>query len=162
MSVSKELKTQAIGLGLCEEWTDGWGNPTKEDLVDKYIEGLDFCIEHNYPSNEYIKKNFGEIAERKGVLVDKKNIDLDNPTFVVLNGDCEGTIKVDGFRVSRINVRHNSSTNIIVEEHAKVSIFLYDNANVTISNNGYEKAFVYQYGGDIVKSGEVLVRDKRK
>lgn len=162
MNVSNDLKRQAVALGLCEAWTNGWGSPTKEQLVDKYIDGLDFCIEHNYPSNEYIKQNFGEVAEKKGVFVDKKSIDLDNPTIVVMNGCCSGAIKVDEFNVSRINVRHESMIDINVYDHAKVSIFLYDNATINISNNGYGKVYVYQYGGCIKHLGDVVIRDKRR
>lgn len=160
MNVSEELKDKAISLGLCDEWTDAWGNPTKEELVDKYLSGLDFCVLNGYPSNEFIKTHFGEVAEKKGVFVDKKNIDLHNPKIVVLNGDCSGDIKLDEFSVSEIHVRHSSSVNIIIEEYAMAFIRVYDNAEVTVSNNGYKRSFIYKYGGETHVSGDVLVRNK--
>lgn len=161
MNVSEELKDKAVSLGLCDEWTDGWGNPTKGELVDKYLGGLDFCILNDYPSNEFIKTHFGEIAEKKGVFVDKKSIDLHNPKMVVLNGDCSGDIKLDEFSVCEIHVRHNSSINIIIEEYAMAFIRVYDNAEVTVSNNGYKRSFVYKYGGSVNTSGDILVREKQ-
>ena len=161
MNVSEELKNKAVSLGLCDEWTDGWGNPTKEELVDKFIKGYDFCVINNFPDNEYIKTNFEEIAENKGVFVDKKSIDLHNPKIAIIHGESTGMIKVDGFSVCDIHVRHNSSVNIIIEEYAIAFIRVYDNAEVIVANNGYNKSFAYRYGGSISSSGDILVRKKQ-
>lgn len=161
MNVSETLKDKAISLGLCEEWQDAWGNPTKEELVDKFIQGYDFCLINDYPSNDFIKNHFGEIAEKKGIYVDKKNIDLENPSIVILQGECNGTIKVDEFNVCEVYVRHNSSVNILIEEYGIAFVRVYDNAEVTISNNGYKRSFVYKYGGSVDTSGDILVRKKQ-
>ena len=63
--LSEELKSQAIGLGLCEQWTNSWGNPSEQELINKFLHGIDFCIKHDYPTNEYIKKNFDKDGNRK-------------------------------------------------------------------------------------------------
>lgn len=163
MNVSEELKELARNQKisqLCDEWYDGWGNPTKEGLVDKYINGQDFCIENDFPTNEYIKEHFGEIAERKGVFTDNKHVDLHNPPIVILNGDSEATILINEFHTCDIYVKHNSKANIMIDEYAKAFIRVFGNAEVTVSSNGYSKSFVYQYGGSVSKSGNVVVREK--
>lgn len=54
--LSNTLKNRAILLGLCTEWTEGWGNPDKQGLIDKYLHGIDFCIKHDYPTVDFIEK----------------------------------------------------------------------------------------------------------
>lgn len=57
--LSAKMKSQAVGLGLCQQWTDEWADGTsKDELVEKFVRGIDFCIEHNFPSCEVIRKEF--------------------------------------------------------------------------------------------------------
>ena len=42
--LSEKLKSQAINLRLCKEWTNEWGEPDKYVLCEKYIRGIDFCM----------------------------------------------------------------------------------------------------------------------
>lgn len=161
MNVSEMLKDEAIKYGLCVAWTNEWGSPTKEQLVDMYIKGLDFCILNNYPSNKFIKEHFGKIAEDKGVYTDKK-LDIINPPIAILNGKCTGTITLSGFISRDIYVRHNSRIKIVIKDAAKASIRIYDNAYVTIENETGSRIFAYKYSTDstIVTTGNVLIRQR--
>lgn len=161
MNISEELKKQAISYNLCQPWTDSWGNPNLDELLEKYIEGIDFCIQNNYPSNKYIKENFGEIAERHGVFTDKDNIQLSALPNIVLNGNTNGSIRLNRLDVSSIYVRHGSEVRVQIEESAKAIIRVYDNASVTIDNQTNQRIFVYKYGGKVFSSGDVLVRNKK-
>lgn len=160
MNISEMLREEAIKYGLCVAWTDEWGTPTKEQLVDMYIRGLDFCIKNNYPSNEYIKTNFGIIAEEKGVYTDA-TVNLINPEIVILNGKCTGTITLSGYSSRDIHVRHNSKVKIIIKDAAKAFIRVYDNAHITVENSTGTRSFVYKYGGIVVNTGNVLVRSRK-
>lgn len=42
--LSRTLLTQAVSLGLCTQWTEQWGEPDQQGLIDKYLHGIDFCI----------------------------------------------------------------------------------------------------------------------
>lgn len=158
MNVSDMLKAEAIKNGLCSTWTDEWGHPTKEQLVDMYIRGLDFCILHNYPSNEFIKKHFGDIAIMKGVYTDMK-VNAENPDIAILNGNCTGQIVLNGYNSRDIHVRHNSKVKIIVRDCAKAFIRVYDKAHAIVLNESGERSFVYLMGGASTISGNVLVRN---
>lgn len=161
MDVSEELKKQAISFNLCQQWTDDWGKPDMDELVDKYIHGIDFCIKNNYPSNEFIKDNFGEIAERHGVFTDKKDLRIYGFSNVIINGACSGEINLSGFDVSSIYVRHDSNVNIVIKDAAKAIIRVFDNSSVTIDNQAEDRVFVYRYGGKVFSSGNVLVRNRK-
>ncbi|PXV62381.1 hypothetical protein CLV62_12070 [Dysgonomonas alginatilytica] len=157
MNVSEILKTEAIKYDLCSDWTNDWGTPSLEELVDKYIKGLDFCILNNYPSNEFIKKNFGKIAEGKGVFVDS-NVNLLNPKIAILNGSCSGEIVLNNYVSRDIHVRHDSIVKIIIRDGAIAFIRVYDNAHVVVENESGSRCFVYKKGGRVTISGDVLVR----
>jgi len=158
MNVSETLKKEAIKLRLCDGWTNDWGTPTKEELVDMYIRGLDFCIFNNYPSNDFIKKHFGKIAEDKGVYTDVE-IKIINPPIAILNGNTKGEITLSEYSSRDIHVRHNSNIKITVRDYAKAFVHLYDNATVKIVNEGNARSFLYKKGGTATINGNVLVRN---
>lgn len=160
MNISEDLKQKAIKLNLCQEWTNEWGNPDMDELVEMYLEGLDFCILNNYPDNNYIKQHFGEIAERHGVFTDKQAVDLLDPHIAVLNGACMGKIEVNDFNTSDIYVRHNSQVKITVKDFARVFIRVFDDAKVYVDNQSKSRVFVYRYGGTATFDGAVTVREE--
>lgn len=164
MEKQEYLKQQAVGLGLCTQWQGEWGQPTDNELIQKYIRGIDFCIEHNYPSNDYIKSNFDvESLHRNGIFVDETiNVGRNNPQrILVFNGRCVGSINVDGFSCRTIYIRGDSCINITAKGFSRTFIRVYDNARVNVIVNGGAKAFVYRYGGDISGSGYML-RDRKE
>lgn len=157
--ISKELKEEAIKLGLCEKWQSEWNNPDKDELVQKYVKGIDFCIYNDFPSIEYMKDNFQSVMDKHGVFVDNV-VKLINRDTVVLNGECEGDVTYDGISIGRIYCRHDSSIKLIVKDDSKVFISIYDNARVDIECQDNAKVYVYKYGGLVKSLGNVIIRDK--
>lgn len=165
MTVSEELKTKAVELGLCTQWQNGWGAPTKEQLVEKYIKGLDFCIEHDYPSVAYMKRNFDGIMQKMGVFADDTIAEyISTPTrrTIVINGHSDGKIECKEYSVVAVYVRHSSNIEVVVCDRANIMVFVYDSANVSVKNIGVGRATVIQYGGRVKTQGEVTIKDRRK
>lgn len=55
--LSDKMKHEAVTLGLCAQWTAEWQDGTsKDEMVEKFVEGIDFCIQHNWPSVEVMKR----------------------------------------------------------------------------------------------------------
>lgn len=158
--ISKELKNKAVKLGLCTEWTEEWGNPTKDELVDKYVRGIDFCIKHNYPSCDYMKKNFDGVMQKHGVFVDE-GVDLKNPSMVIANGRTSGKIVYDAYSVGTLYVRHESELTIEASDNAFVTIETYDNCTVSVLQRSKAKVFVYNHGGNIQAFGKVVVKNRK-
>lgn len=159
MNISEDLKNQAISLGLCQEWTDEWGTPDKDELCDKYVRGIDFAIEHNYPSLEEMKANFDGVMQKHGIYV-SENIDLVNPPLVIANGSCTGHACYDKFSVGRMYVRHDSVVTVYAGGSAKVFISLYDSAKLKVLCEDTAKVYVYKYGGVVECEGNVYVRER--
>jgi hypothetical protein len=160
-NLSNELKTQAIGLGLCEQWTKAWGNPNKQELINKFLHGIDFCLKHDYPTNEFIKKNFEkEILHRNNIFVDEDVQKRNARQIVVLQGKCTGTLLYDGMTSADVYVRHDSEVTIDCNRLSKVFISVYDRAKVNVIQRDGASVYVYLHGGDceVKAEGDVMTR----
>lgn len=131
-NLSETLKQQAVDLGLCRPWTEAWGNCSQQELIDKYKKGIDFCIDKQYPSNEFIKANFDRHLLNENLIFVDEHINLETaPSGIyVINGECTGRIWFGKWAAATIFVRHNSKIRIEADRYAKVFVRLYDNAEV--------------------------------
>lgn len=157
-TLNKELKNKAVSLGLCAKWTGEWNEKNKDELCEMYVRGLDFCIEHDYPSCEYMRENFSGVMERHGIYVDKDFDEAFVNGIVVLNGKCSGDIIVKDYDAATIHVRHDSFVRITATGHSKVFVKVYDDAVVQVAQEGKAKAYLYVKGGQFKTVGDVLVR----
>lgn len=87
----KDAKTKGICLNGYSEMKDC---PDIDSLIDFYIRGIDWCLENNFPTLQYLRANFSNIQD-KGIFVDQK---FRGKTFSNLQTyifhNCSGTIKV--------------------------------------------------------------------
>lgn len=150
MTLSEQLKMEAVERGLCEKWQSEWGEqPTKQDLVEKYLKGIDFCIEHNWPTPDFIKRNFGGIIHDYNIYVNE-NVDIDYAHgTIVLLGQCKGRIRCREFSVSDIYILHDSDVAISSYDMAKVYVNVDDAAKIKCVNHNNSEIRTYQ-----IKTGE--------
>ena len=160
-NLSDKMKNEAVSLGLCAQWTAEWqDNTSKDDMVEKFVKGIDFCIGRNWPLAKDIKKYFGDVIHNHGVYVDE-NVNLRNPEMVILNGECVANITYDWMDSGEIYVRHNSSLHLKVKGFSRVFVNLLDGAELRVECEDSAKCFVYQYGGNVMKvKGHVVIRDR--
>lgn len=139
------LKVKAIELGLCKEWTEAWEpSHSYAELIDKYKRGIDFCIEHDYPSNEVIKAHFPEEELLfHHVYVDQIGVvDGHRSDTYVIQGSSKVTLEFHRYEVAMIYVRHASELNLIVGGHARVFVRLFDDASVSAEQMEQSHVFV--------------------
>ncbi len=160
-NLSNKMKNEAVSLGLCAQWTAEWqDNSSKDEMVEKFVRGIDFCIGRNWPSTDVMKKCFGDVIHNHGVYVDE-NVVLKNPKTVVLNGECVANIEYEWMDSGEIYVRHNSSLYLKVKGLSRVFVNLHDDAEAHIEVEDSARVFVYQYGGKVVETkGDVIIRDR--
>lgn len=159
-TISEQLKSKAVNLGLCEEWTNNWGTPDEDELAEKYIRGIDFAIKHDFPSASFMKKHFNGVIQRHGIYVDE-NINLNNPNMTITNGTCNGIIQFDKFATGRLYIRHDSDITVKVSGLSKIFISTYDNCKLNIDCTDEAIVYVYKHGGNITYSGNVLIREQK-
>lgn len=160
------LFNAAMVHGLCDNGQKMWDRSfTKDELCKLYLRNMDFIIENNYPSIQFMKAHFDGVCQQYGIYVNDKICDKDNNNAVnirhlVANGNSSGTIIYDKYSVGIIYARHESNLTIIVKDNALVSIELYDDATLNITVEG-GKAVVHQHGGYIIAEGNVSIHDAR-
>ena len=144
-NLSETLKQQAVDLGLCRAWTEAWGDCDQQELIDKYKKGIDFCIDKQYPSNEFIKANFDRALLNANLIFVDEHIRLDDaPSGIyILNGECSGSIRFAPWTAATVYVRHKSNVTIIADDFAKVFVRVYDEADAEVIELGEAVIKVY-------------------
>lgn len=138
MRRSKELRRMAREAGLCDEWFGEWRDySTQDQLIEKYVRGIDFCIKHEYPSLDYIKGHFSpNKLHDHGVYVDDwvstSAAPSANKGVAVLLGKSMVTGETTPFSCSTFYVRHDSMMNFSSPKNASAFIHAYDNAEISI------------------------------
>lgn len=160
-NLSDKMKDEAVSLGLCAQWTAEWkDNSSKDEMVEKFVRGIDFCIGRNWPSVKDMKRYFGDVIHKHGVYVDE-NVSVKNPKILILNGDCVAYVDYDWMDSGEIYVRHNSSLYLKVHGLSRVTVNLLDRSELHVKCDDGAKCFVYQYAGVVVKStGNVVIRNR--
>lgn len=164
MELQRRLKLEAISLGLCQQWQDEWGEPNTLQLIDKYKRGIDFCIEHDFPSVDVLRKEFDRAVLNENDIFVNDNIALNidkGGRNIIINGDCEGVITISGYAVATIYVRHTSCVRVVMKDFARASISVYDKSQLTVNNRSYNRAFVYRYSSKayVNEIGNIAVRE---
>lgn len=166
MKLNKELALEAKRNGICSEWFNRLLNTEdKGELIKMYLEGIDFCLSNEYPSNAYIRENFVGTCEAYGVFLDEP-INALNSRQVVALGACEGSAEYTAYSVGQVFIKHDSKLQIVASGNAFVMVDVFDNTEVTVTAKENAKVCVNQYGGSITtetgSEGNAVIKVIRK
>jgi hypothetical protein len=135
-------------------------------LFDKYKRGIDFCIEHGYPTLDYIRSHWSkqELMDNN-IFVDCKDVICHNlKGTVIVNGDCDLTLNNDFYNVCDVYIRHNSKVKVTARQWCTVMLNVYDDAEVEVDCSEMAKVYVYRHSeSSKVKSigeNEILIRNE--
>lgn len=115
---------------MCEQgFSDFSKTMTEDELISLFKRRMDFCLEHNYPSPEFITLNFSrQSLDRGGIFADREIDETrGNGTYVVW-GKCSGKIRFRRHTAAILYVCHDSDITIEAGENSKVQVRLYHNA----------------------------------
>lgn len=160
-NLGKQLKSQAKSLGACEKGLDNLERLNEQELVNRYVHFIDFAIDSNFPSNEFIKKNFDkELLHRNNIYVDDFVERRNARQVVVVQGKSTGLLQYDGMTVADVYVRHDSEITIDCSRLSKVFISVYDNAKVNVTQRDGASVYVYLHGSSCSykSDGDVMIR----
>lgn len=129
--LNKEIRGQAVVLGLCSNWQDMWRNDwSKEKMVERMYKGLDFCLKHHWPSNDFILKNFDTDFLRKHNVFVNDKYSVCNPKESLILGSSDITFRYNAWGNGSVHVRDNSSLKLFAKNRSFVLVHLYENAYV--------------------------------
>lgn len=160
-NLGKKLKSQAEMLGACDKGLDNLEKLNEQELVNRYIHFIEFAIDKNFPSNEFIKENFDRsLLEHNNIYVDSVIERRNARQVVVVQGSSSGVLLYDGYTTADVYVRHNSEITIDCTRMSKVFISVYDNAKVKVLQRDGASVYVYLHGDNCVvdTDGDVMTR----
>lgn len=149
MDLAKTLAKDAAKHGICTEWFNELKALTdRRAMVEMYLRGIDFCLKNDYPTNQFIQANFGDIAPEMGVFVNKNlgiNNQVNNPKCVCL-GSTFGGISYNDYNVGEVFIKHDSNVFIHASDNAFVMVDIFDDGNVHIIAHDHAKVVINKYG----------------
>lgn len=160
-NIGKQLKSQAESLGACEKGLNGLEKLNEHELINRYIHFIDFAIDVNWPSNEFIKENFDKsLLEHNNIYVDAEFERRNARQVVVIQGESKGVLLFDGYTCSDVYIRHDSEVTIDCSRLSKIFISVYDNAKIHVTQRDGASVYVYLHGENcsVESDGEVMIR----
>ena len=161
--LNKDLKSQAIALGLCNEWQKSWEKDwSKEKMVERMYKGLDFCLKFHYPSNDYILKHFDlEFRRQSNVFVNDK-YSVCNPKQSLVLGDSEMTFRYNAWGNGAIHIRDNSRAKIIAKNKSFVMVHLYEKAYVEAVQTDKATIVLIKHSPDVTIVADTNIKVKEE
>ena len=160
-NIGKQLKSQAESLGACEKGLNGLDRLNEQELINRYVHFIDFVIENNFPSNDFIKENFDKsLLEHNNIYVDAEFERRNARQVVVIQGESKGVLLFDGMTTSDVYIRHDSEVTIDCSRLSKIFISVYDNAKIHVTQRDGASVYVYLHGENcsVDSDGEVMIR----
>lgn len=160
--LSDRFKADARNAGLCDEWFNGWGNPDRDSLIQKYKDGIDFQISTHFTSDRFILEHFTkeELRAKKVYVDDTVDDGMSESGIYIVQGDSECRFHFENFTLATFHIFGNAKVEISVEDAAKVFVNVYEYASARVVQKDISKAYVYTHGDHCTasSSGDVLYR----
>ncbi len=149
MHIGKEIARQAEHFDICKEWKgDLMTTKDKERLIEMYLKGIDFCIAHDFPPLDFIRKNFAGVMELHCIYVDSY-FTLFQPKKVVALGKSTGKVDIGGYGTCEVFARHNAKVLIQASDNAFVMVNVYDNAAVEVQARDKSKVCIHNHNATV-------------
>jgi len=161
--LNKELRDNAISLGLCNEWQQLWQNDwSQEKMAEMMFRGLDFCLKNRYPSNDFIVNHFElDFRRKSNVFVDDKYSILNQIQCLIL-GNSEITARYNTWNHGNIYIRDNASLKLITKNRCFVIVHLFDEAYVTAEQLDKSKIVLIKHSDKVTIIADSNIKVKEE
>ena len=156
--LNNTLREEGRFLGMCDEFYNEKWDYSQEQLVQRMFKGIDFCLKHHWPSNEFIKTNFSlDFLRSQGVFVDDEYSVCNVQESLVLGGS-KIRYRYSGKYYGNIRVRDHSSVNITARGNGLVIVHLFENSCVTVEQSEKAKVAVIKHSQNVIINASEDVR----
>jgi hypothetical protein len=131
---------------------------TTAEMLQIYIDGIDFCLSNNFPTNQDLREIAGDIMNQHGIYIDQRFKICDRRLIVAL-GICIGEIRVTNYNVCKVYAKHDSVLKIIATNNSFIDVDCLDTTNIEIIAQDNATVLVSVYSNAIVSQDQ---RDNSK
>lgn len=152
------MREEGRFLGMCDEFYNETWNYSQEQLVEKMFKGIDFCLQHHWPSNEFIKKNFKrDFLREHGVFLDDEYSICNTQESLVLGGS-KIRYRYNGKHYGNIRVRDLSMVEVTAKGDVLVIVHLFECACAKVSQSDKAKVAVIKHSPNALVNASEGVR----
>ena len=164
-SFSAEMAEMATRKGICKEGFERIAScDTIEEMLHYFIEGIDFCLEHDFPSKEHLLKYGSGLIEKYGIWVDWDVVGINERTTVLL-GHSTAHLSYNGHSVSQLFIKHQSEAKVKAFDDSYLVIDCFENSKLHVIAEGASRVIINMYGNaavEFIERGTAQVRLIRK
>lgn len=144
--LNKCLKKKAIELGLCKQWQSKWEQDwPQEKLIEKYYEGIDFCLRNNFPSDDFIQAHIPQnFLRANGFYINDIRSGL-NHTYSIIKKESIVTLRYNASNIGTVYVTDYSELNLTAKNRSFVIVHALGNAIITAHATDNAKITVIQH-----------------
>ena len=154
--IKEEALKRAIQNGICKEFAIRIENSQSlDELLDMYIEGIDFSFSTEFLSNNFFRRNCKGNMEHKGIFLDD-NPFLENTRDVVCLGDSELTYLANRYSNAELRLKDKTKAKIVAKDKAFIMVDIFDNVEVEVIAHDKSKICVNVYKGAKVLNSKQL------
>ena len=154
------LRRRAARLGACRKALDQWPR-TREELCEFYFAYIGFCIEHDFPTCEYLKRHFDGLMQQHHIFVEGE-FERRNPRRLSAGGSSRGTWRYDGYGTGWVYARHNARLRVEAAEHAMVFVDVHDLAQVEVVGRSSHAVRIFRRGGVVRTQGRAEIAEQEE
>lgn len=134
MDLQRLLLLQGREAGMCEEFRDELreGEKTTAELCAMYHRGLDFCIEHNYPSMDIVLDYFDQDEIMRYGIYSRSGVSEGQSNVVALGNSCVD-VYVPANGVCDLTLQHGSSAVLHLGEQSMCYVSMHGTSSVEVA-----------------------------
>lgn len=159
------LKERAIQFGMCDRGKKEWRErKSLSSLLEMYVQNMEFILDHpDYVTNEFLLTHADDYTLHDHGIYVNEQFSITVPPDLIVRGECDGEVLCPCFSAPEMYVCDKSNVDIHVLYNSISYIRIYGHSKVNIKCEKGGKAFVYQFGGSVIYSGDgkVYVRERR-
>lgn len=131
-------------------------------MVEKMYEGIDFCLQHHWPTNEFILQHFPLAFLRQNNVFVNDKYSANNPEESIALGNSEITYRFNAAHHGILYVRDNCHVKITAKNRAFVLVHTFDTAWVEAQQYDQAQVTIIKHSADnIIKvTNDIHIREE--
>ena len=147
--LNNTLREEGRFLGMCDEFYNEKWNYSPSELVGRMFKGIDFCLKHHWPSNDFITKNFQkDFLRGHGVFVNDEYSVCNIQDSLVL-GASSIRYRYSGRYYGNIRMRDDSTVHITAKGNGLVIVHMFERSSVKVEQFDKAKVAVIKHSDKV-------------